>query len=177
MLPIKIARILCFFDLFGFNSGASILFNYRCLSGFVKLMHILILVLLTSSSFLHFNDFYPIYGIVPTLNQFLEYSSTLCSYWLIIFDSHLHQRAHKQFWNKFQLCNHQQFGNKLYFNLQNYTIKGIDFFAITTLVGIAMVLSYNVAYDMIIAYIILNQSYQIRMFYHFFCIEAVHFQQ
>lgn len=119
--------------------------------------------------------YYSSLGLTEVISEFLEYSSPLCAYWLIIFDPIYHQRTHILFWKTFEQIIIEHFDNQADFNFRNYLIKLIEFFGIKIFTIFGRILLYDEV--MVgIAYDILFKLCQVRLFYYLFCLEVLHSQ-
>lgn len=84
MLPKKIVRFLLFFDTSGFNSQFTHISDGRKAT-IINIVHILMAVSFTIYAFLFLPKFYYSFGLIETINEFVEYSGSLCVYWWKIF--------------------------------------------------------------------------------------------
>lgn len=175
MLPNRIVRFLNFFDAFGFNSGASKLSNHRTVIGLIQILHVVIVVLLTFFQFRLIFFILTPFGIADVMNETVQYSALLYTYWLIIVDSLLQHRSHMRFWAIVEEINRNFCGQlKCY---RNYTIKLIEFHTLLAFVSLITWSSNDwTMFDAGLAYSVLIKIVHIRMFYYIFCLDTVNFQ-
>lgn len=169
-------RLLFLFDICGFNTQTNNSFNVTYL---IICVHILMAVSFTIYEFCFFYKFYEYYGLFETINESIEYSASLCSYWLIIFDSIFYRRTHKRFWRVFQQINRKE-RNVI---PRSYMIKFVEFFGSKFIIDFIVVRYYGFGdYDVFpalwgyIAYMIPINICQIRLFNYIFYLEVVVFQ-
>lgn len=167
----SLVKMLNIFDVFGFNSGFSILSRIRHIPFIINTIHISVAVFFTY----HELDYLPIFlnyhKYTEIFNEIFSYSAPLILYWLTIFDSILHQKTHKSFWDIFHRID-QQFYSQSYFTFKCYKIKLYEFFVVTLTASIIMLLSFSFDYS----YNVLVFICEFRVFYYIFCLEIMHFQ-
>lgn len=173
MLPKKIEIILIFFDLCGFKSGSTILFNSQKLKNCITILHISAIALMTVDQFVFYYKFYFTFGLLETVNDLVVAMISLSTYYLIILDANLNQRAHKCFWTVFQQIN-GNFGRHFNLTFRCYIAKVIAFFSLTTTMIIMRSICYNSKKHA--TFIIMANICQIRILYYLLCLEVVHFQ-
>lgn len=175
MPPVQIVYFLNIFDGFGYNSGSSKLSQSRKMSYFIYFCHIFLATLLTLFKPYLMFKYYSSLGSTEAISEFLEYSTPLCTYWMIIIDAIYHQRAHRLFWkilekNIYQFDHHQPD-----YNFRIFLIKFIEFFGIKMFTLFSRFILYDRA--MVgVAYDSLFKLCQVRVFYYIFCLEVVHSQ-
>lgn len=174
MLPKRIEQFLIFFDVFGFNSGASKLSKCRGIFYCIEFVHILIATFFTLTKFKFLIGLYSLNGAIPTVNELLQYSAGLYPYWLIIVDSICGQSSHKQFWKLFQQID-RQFCSQSNLCFRIYLVKMIEFFAATTLIS-AIGMMDLIKKCIVYSYIFLAKFSNIRIFYYLFCLKMINFQ-
>lgn len=174
MLPVQIVYFLNIFDVFGYKSGSSKLSQNRKISYFIYFCHIFLATLLTLFKPYSMFKYYSSLGLSVAISEFLEYSTPLCTYWMIIFDFMYHQQTHRLFW-KILEENIHQFDQQHNYNFRIFLIKFIEFFGIKFFTLFSRFILYDRA--MVgIAYDSLFKLCQIRVFYYLFCLEVVHLQ-
>lgn len=176
MLSNKIIRVLNFFDCFGYNSGSSRLLKYPKITCFISVVHISFATLFT---------FYKIHltimllssvRLVEVINDAMQLSLGIYTYWAIIFDSIRQKRKHQHFWRilahiNSSYCN----GNEIQIQRFLRTFKAymliVDtiFFINYASNGFSGTIDYAI-------YLALNTICQVRIFYYIFCLEVVCFQ-
>lgn len=168
--------ILNFFDACAFNTGASKLFQNRKIKHLIFGIHILCALLLTVFKFHLAVRYYSSLMAIEAISESLQYSTALFTFWLIIYDSIHHRGAHKMFWKILQRIN-AYFCQQRSMDLRSFFLKTMEFFVATILaLSIRITLNQNAALSTDIAYFILFEICQIRVFFYLFCLEMVHFQ-
>lgn len=177
MLPNqKITNILNFYDILGYFSGWSVPSKTGILPYIISMVHILLVICFTFVEIHLIPILSVLYEETEIINQVLQYSTTLMTYFSTVFDSFLHRKTHKLFWNTFQRID-QQFCCQSNFTIKLYMIKCCEFFLVTIFTTIVMFISFD--YSMLrieIAYNFQVLVCQFRVFYYLLCLEVVHFQ-
>lgn len=174
MLPKEIQWYLIFYDVFGFNSGTSKLSQSRGIVYCIEFIHILSAIFFTLTKFKFLFELYQLNGTISTVNESLQYSATLYTYWLIIMDSICCQSSHKRFWKLIQQID-EKFCSQSHLRFRTYLAKMIAFFLVNISVsanGTTRLLRHNIVYS----YTLWAKICFLRMFYYIFCLKIVHFQ-
>lgn len=176
MLSNKIIRVLNFFDCFGYNSGSSRLLKYPKITCLICVVHILFVTLFT---------FYKIHvtivllsrvRLVEVINDAMQLSLGIYTYWAIIFDSICQKRKHRNFWRILQdisssYCNGKEIQIQRYLRTFKVYMLIVDTCFVINYVsnGFRGTIDYAI-------YLALNTICQVRTFYYIFCSEVVCFQ-
>lgn len=174
MLPPKIVRILNFFDICGYDTASSTFSCYSKFNDIILCVHILLAVILTTFKYYVWTAYLSSQELLAIISESLQYLAGLLTYWLIIWDSIAHQRAHGQFWSIIQQID-RYYCNQSHFNIRNYMIKFTEFFSAVVIIFIVRFATAS-WYQILWAYLILFLMCNIRNFYYIFCLELVHFQ-
>lgn len=175
MLLNWIKNYLNFFDLCCFNTGQTEITSSQRRIGFLFAIHI---SLALSFVYVKFHLFYylcALMGFLPAINELVEYSGSLYTYWLIIFDSFVYRNAHKQLWLLIQRIDmdvHQS-GT---FTFYCYKIKFMEFLAASTAPIINIFVDSIERFVVYIVYIIPVRICQIRIFYYILCLQPIRMQ-
>lgn len=176
MFSPKTELALNFFDVCGFNTGVSDIFFHRKLKKVIIGVHILLALILTVFQFHLLVRYYSSLTMIEAISESLQYSTALFTFWMIIFDSICHRGAHKLFWQNLEqidVCFCQQKNLKM----QNYYMKFLEFFCATSFALLIRIESDTILhYSTFVAYILLYEICQLRVFYYLFCLEFVNFQ-
>lgn len=178
MVPNKIFRFLIFFDVCGFNTGSSQISNNRKMLYFIYFVQILLAALITIYKFYLMIYHYPLLPLAAAMSLSLQFLVPLYAYWLIIFDSILYRRVHRQFWRTLQHID-KHFHDQSSFSCWLLIAKFIELFTATTLVISALMVinSNNFAQvRIVITSTFLIKICQVKLFYYIFCLEVVEFQ-
>lgn len=178
MFPRRVKYMLTFFDIFGYNSGSSVLSNHRGIANFICFLHVLLALFFTLLTFYIKMRLTPHTRSVELLNNLLQYSSTIYMYWFTIWDSFYHWRAHHRFWSIFREIN-ESFQSQRNFTYRTFILKVFSVVCATILSIFIVQLTAKTSVtmnDMIIINTILIKLCQIRIFYYLFCLEAINFQ-
>lgn len=176
MLPSEMVFILNFFDICGFNSGSSKLSETQKIAYLIYFVHISMATILTFYEFCLVDDYYSLLGLSEAISESVQYSTALYTYWLIIFDSIVHRRAHKHFWIVLQRID-TSFSCQPIRSIRIYIVKIVIFSMKTVLVMvIRLTIGTMVGLTIDFAYITLFVICEIRIFYYLLCLEVLHFQ-
>lgn len=140
----------------------------------IYFVHIILAIALSMYKFYVMFNYYVRLGPIQAIVEFLQYSVSLFTYWTIIFDSIIQQKAHSCFWQI--LC---KIDDTVYHQLNHtfllFTLKFVEFFSIKIVTYAIRIMNNNV--DVFsFAYAILFVLCQIREFYYIFCLEVVNIQ-
>lgn len=174
VLPKRIVQILNFFDAFGYNSGSSKISNSRRVTYLILFVHILTAMIFTFVKFKILIEQYKAHGFVPAINEGLQYSATLYTYWIIVLESLMYRQSHLKFWGILQQIDkhfHRQTDKHFY----SFIIKLAEFFLITILIQADSIIRFGIKLSLI-AYIILFRMCHARVFYYIFCLEIIQWQ-
>lgn len=175
MLPNR--KIREFFDVCGFNTQSTSLSNHQNVAHHIRCVHVSTALALTICEFLFFYRFHHFTELIEIVNEFIEYSGSICTYWLIIFDSANQCQAHQRFWaivrqltptfsqpivpRSYFVKIIELFFGKIFFDLIWVIYYGFGGFE-----GLAALMFYT-------AYTIPIVICRIRLFYYIFCLEIV----
>lgn len=175
----RMVGLLKFFDSCGFNTKSTSLSNDRNVTCLIACAHILMAVVFTAYEFLFFYQFNHFTELSEIVNEFIEYSGSICAYWLIIFDSICHGRANQRFWTIFHQSN-VNIRRQSNVIPRSYLIKIVEFFSAKMVVDLIFVTHYDfggfvgvAAVLLYVAYIIPIVISIVRIFYYIFCLEIV----
>lgn len=170
MLPKKIECILIFFDLFGYNTGSTILSKKQKIAFIICLVHILLSIFVTITQF--FSIPWSSYGFMEILNQCLQCSVALFTIFFTIFDAIVHRKAHKRFWIIVQCIDENYSQSKFTFGC--YFIKFVEHFSMMSLCTFLLTTISNNTFFIIIC--VIDIISKVRVFYYIFCLEILYFQ-
>lgn len=176
MLPNRVKYLLTFFDAFGYNSGSSKLSSCRLSTNLINFSHFLLATFLTWFT-VYWNAQLPFAQFIELLNHSLSYLSSICMYWLTIWDSFHHWREHHRFWAIFLEIN-ESFQPQHNFTCRPFIFK---LFSVISTTFITVLIHFIVADSLetsrvIVTYTILVKLCQLRVFYFVFCLEVINFQ-
>lgn len=175
MLPKQIDYILNFFDVFGYFTGSSSLAKYRKTQLLAFAVQISLAALSTLYQFQFAIELYELTGSLRTINEMLQYTIGLCTYWSIIFDSFLYRQKHKHFWNIFKKIDN--FFCKQHICVRRYLCEILGYFLVSTILYVLAYISCGLPHiDGIFIYAGLIMICHLRAFYYVFCSEIVNWQ-
>lgn len=175
MLPSHIVRVLTFFDLWCYNTGASALSNRRKLRVLILFLHIAMAALITVCQFYLMIELVQLVGVIRMINETIQYGTAVCTCWLIILDAFLFRNEHRIFWSKLQridsnFCKQTSSFCKYLFIL-------IEFFPITISIYVfSNFLKSFASSEVILAYLAVIVLSNMRIFYYIFCLDTIHNQ-
>lgn len=153
-----------------FNTGHTELTSTQRRIGVIFWMHISLALLFVYVNVRFFYYFRDSLGFLSAINELVEFSGSLFTYWLIIIDSFVFRKAHQQFWLHIQRIKMDEHLSGI-FTFYSYKIKFIEFFAVST-AGILYRFSHSVErFVVFIVYNIPVRICQIRVFYYILCLE------
>lgn len=175
MLPTRVTYMLTFFDALGYNSGSSKLSNKHLTANLICISHILLAI---SFTFFYFNiRLPPSTQFLEIINQLLQYFSSMCLYWLTIWDSFHHWREHHRFWKIYQKIN-ESFQIQHNFTFRLFILKLFSIILSTFLSFLICYFVFDSTYYM--KEMLLNSIWvklcQFRVCYYLFCLELMNFQ-
>lgn len=173
--PNQIEFFLELFDICGFNSGSSNLFQTRKSIRIITLIHCLLAILFTINQYFYFKFYYSYFKSFEIISELVECSASLCTYYLIIFDAIPYREAHKYFWNILQQID-ECFCRQRHLIFQSYKIKLVIFLILIFLLILRYVLFDFVDNLIILVYMFLVKICQMRVLYYLFCLEVINFQ-
>lgn len=175
MFPRRIFCFVTFFDACGFYTHSPLFSKQHTFIYLVILVHFSIVLFLTLFFCRLIVNFYPLLGKAEASSEVIQYLVGLVTYWLILFDSILHRKSHRQFWESLQHLFSYHYQPKCF--LRCYIVKIVEYFCITIgIVVIRLVINSFVDTTIDFAYAVLFKICQLRIFYYLFCLEVVHFQ-
>lgn len=175
MLQRQIVYILTFFDVWCYGTGFSILSNSRSGKFVVIFVHILIAMSFTLYEFRLIFELFALIGILNTINEAIQYTAALFTYWLIILDSFVYRRQHKKFWTILEYID-DHFSSQ-YIDLKNYLWRFMEYVSLSTILYVLLIISNAFPKsNSVFAFIFLIIIWQIRMFYYILCLEIVLYQ-
>lgn len=168
--------MLIFFDALGVSSGSTKLSKKRTLNELIRLLYISIISFLTVFKFCFMFGFFSSHQVTDLINEVIQFSAPLYTCWLIILESLIQQRFHKQFWEtiaNIYRCN----CTRAQYDCRRFILKLVEFFAVTiTAVFVGYGMSAAAHYIIVIAYTILIKIFHLRIFYYLFCLDVVNFE-
>lgn len=170
MLLQRIKRVLIFFDISGYNTGTSKLSSHRKYLYCINFVHISLAMFFSLYKGYLVFKLQRFLRLIETLNQMLQYSTALFTYWLVILDSMILWREHRHFWNILDMVDKQLFPQKM-FPLRSYVVKCGIFISIT-------MTSFFAYKSDPLFYVIffLVKICQVRLIYYLFCLEMIQYQ-
>lgn len=172
MFSNRIVHFLNFFDSFGYNSGSSRISQNPKLVHFICILQISLATFCTCFLFFSVQEYLVSLGLMEAISEILEYTTSLCTYWLIIFDSFQHRKIHHLFWARHQQIT-RLFEPQAKHSFHHFSMKIIEFFSIMV---ILLVHRLTMEYAAVgFAYYTLFKMSEIRGFYYMFCLEVVNF--
>lgn len=172
MFPLPVSCILKMFDVWGFDTGLTSISKNRQICACIHFLHIAFAIIFALYKFHLIVELFALIGPLRTINELIQYSIALYSYWLVIFDSIVYRRRHHDFWKI-----HREFDK--YFcsqtmDLQRYLLKFIEFFPINIFLY-TMIYATNSFPDSnsVFVFLFLITICQLRIFYYLFCVEVV----
>lgn len=175
MLPNNIVRMLNIFDVIGFDTGSTKISKNRIFIHFIYLVQIVTAIFFAVFTFTALSEFNSSLRLLEVVNNMVQYSATLFTYWIIILETYVQHQAHKYFW---EICKHmdEQFCIQLNQKFYSYIFKFVEFNLMTFLIFIIhSIISFS-AMKISLAYLFLVKMCQLRVFYYLFCLEVVNFQ-
>lgn len=177
MFSSRTRNILIFFDICGFNTRLTNLSNNQKLSFLVNLVQILLAISLMLFKFFTVRILFFSLGTMETINEYIEYSSSLYAYWLIIWDSIQYRQQNKLFWAFHQK---QETYMNQHSNFRCYFLKLYEFFIARIIITLIKIVSdristsgFKISLAGYIAYTIPVFLCQMRLFYYLFCVEII----
>lgn len=161
-------------DTFGFNTWFSRISKHRKIIYTIYFAHTLLAFVFSIYKFKLIFTYYIRIGPVQAIVEFLQYSLSLLTYWMIIFDSIFQREAHTWFWwtlSKIDDCFCHQMNHK--FRL--FMFKFVEIFSIKILIYVIRIKNDNID-EFSFMYAALFVLCQIRVFYYLFCLEVVNNQ-
>lgn len=180
MLLKRIKSVLIFFDISGYNTGASKLSNHRKYSYIINFVHISLAMFFTLFKGYVVFQLKRSIRLIELINQMLQYSTALFTYWFVILDSLLLWREHRHFWSVLDMIDKQLFSQNK-FSFRSYAIK-CGIFLSVALSSLMVVLSSHshsqeVSLDLVFFVIyFLVKICQVRLIYYLFCLEMIKYQ-
>lgn len=175
MLQRQIVYILRFFDIWGYLTGFTALSNSRNGSVCVIFGHIFFAVTFTLYEFYLITELSALIGVLNTINELIQYSSALYTYWLIILDSFNYRREHKLFWTLFQRIDDCFLKQNVHLN--GYLWQFVEYVLMSVVLYLLICTSNAFPKsNSVYVFIVLITICQIRVFYYIFCLKIVHHQ-
>lgn len=175
MLPKSITRVLTFFDIFGYNTGSSELSSCRKYLYSINLVHILLGIFFTLFKIHVVVRLQIILRVVEIVNQMLQYSTALFTYWLILLDSMIYWREHRHFWQILEEIDNSFFPQRR-ISFRTYTLKCVMyiFVATSSFGATAITLLFSEPIFFVISFLV--QIGQVRILYYTYCLEVIQLQ-
>lgn len=175
MLQRQLLYILTFFDVWGYETGFSMLSNSRNGKFAVIFVHILFAITFTLYEFRLMFELFTLMGILNTINEAIQYTAALFTYWLIILDSFVYHGQYKIFWTILERID-DQFSSQ-HMDLQNYLWRFIEYILISTILYVLIIISnaFPKSNSVFVFYLLII-IWQIRMFYYILYLEIVLYQ-
>lgn len=175
MLPRHLIYILSFFDIFGYRTGVTMLSIRKTTASFILFVHFVLALLFTSIGFHLIVELSPLVGLIELINELIQYTVGVFTYWFIIFDSFFQHQYHLRFWKFLQKIDDKFCSQHL--GMSFYIGKLIEFF--TTSISLFTLLYFINTFPnlkIIFVYMALFSLCQIRLFYYIFCLTIIHHQ-
>lgn len=173
MLPKRVVRILNFFDLFAFNSGSTRLSSNQQIAYVIQFAHTSIAVIFTFIYFKFLIETCEAYGLFSTINEGLQYSASLLTYWIIVLESHIYRHSHLKFWGIFQQINEHFYQSNAKFH--TFRIKHAEFSLMIFLFTTINIFQFGITL-LLASYFVLIRMCHTRVFYYIFCLEVIYLQ-
>lgn len=175
MLQKEIVKILTFFDVWGYCTGFSVLSNSRKGQFILIFVHILFATTFMLCEYVVIIELSATMGILDMINEIIQYTAALYTYWLIILDSFLYRQAHKVFWEILQRID-DCFCSQ-YIHLRSYLWCFIEYVLISNILYLLVYLSNVFASkSATIVFVITISIWQIRISYYVLCLNVVNYQ-
>lgn len=171
----RIRIFLSFYDLCCFNTGLTEITSTQRRTGVIFLLHISFALFYVYVNVRFYHYFCALLGFLSAINELVEFSGSIFTYWLIIIDSFLYRNTHRQFWLHIQRIEMDKSLPGM-FTFYLYKIKFIEFFAVST-AGILYTFLHSV--ERFVIYLVYNipvRICQIRVFYYMLCLEIAQLQ-
>lgn len=167
MFSRRVAFILKFFDFCGFFTEYSYSPAYQLVIYIVFILHICFAIFFTL--FIGYVLFsIKSLKLLDSINEFVQYQSSLHSYYILIIESYLHRKEQRCFWKIYK-----QINDKTNFECRSYSQKLIEFFVVGLVTqSITFYLTY-VNISVWFAYAMLNIINHFRLFYYIFYLELI----
>lgn len=173
MLPDQILCLLSFFDAFGCNSGTSKLFHHKNIATYINFIQIGLIPVFAYFQVKILIQMASQYEWIEFFNQALQFSATVYAYSVIVIDSILQKRNHRQFWKIIQIID-SGFTCPKNYSYRHFSIKMITYFAgsFTCFMTNLTLLGFldNLVY---FEYYFLIKICQVKVFYFIFCVEVL----
>lgn len=175
MLPKRIVYILNFFDSFGYYSESSALAKHPKIQLLLFAIQIILATDFTLYQFRLAIELGKFISPLEIANEMIQYTTGLCTYWLIIFDSFYYRRSHRNFW---EILDHiDAHFCKQFISFRSYLCKIFEFFLASTILYTLSYISHAFPQiDGVYIYIALIIICHFRIFYYVFCLEIVNWQ-
>lgn len=178
MFSKRIERMLIFFDIFGYNSMSSKIFDHRKIVYIINAAHFSMAMIFTIYKIRFVLLALSRSPMIEALNSSMQYSVGLYMYWIIILDSNLYKQQHQQFWQILRII------NKFYFrqntiNFTNYYLKCGICLLTSCLSSLIFLLTQDLSEglnEVEFVYFFFIKFSEIRVFYYLFCLEVMQYQ-
>lgn len=172
MLSIQKIWILKFYDCWGCNTGLTKISKNKSICFFIYFLHIVSACLLTTYKYFMIVELLRLIGTLQTINEMIQYTAGLFTYWMIILDSIAYRNKFHIFWRIYQEIDNQFCSQTMLF--RGYMLKFNEFFPISIFLYM-MIYATNSFPDSssVFAFLIIISICQLRIFYYLFCVEIV----
>lgn len=171
----RLIYLMSFFDVYGFNTGATKFSSNKKICIFINCAHICLAALFIWCQVYLAIAYYAELRMIVFLNQILQYSLALYTYLFVIFDSICQRKRHSRFWEIVRSINSDAKQNK--FSCFCFVLKLSIFLGASTFCWILNCVFYKLLLDpVLLAYFLLMKICHVRTFYYIFCVEILLFQ-
>lgn len=168
-------RVLNGFDICGYCTEASALTKYRKVNLLIFTVHYILAILFSYYGFQVFVELYPLIGLLETLNELVQYTVALFTYWLILFDSLRFRQKHRRFWQIVQRID-QHFCAQTEV-LRSFSYKIIEYFPVTLcLYTMIFAMGATPQTGSVYIFFALIAICHLRVFYYMYCLQVVDWQ-
>lgn len=169
-----IIYLLKYFDICGFHTETKIGGKTEF---YTFLMHILLACFLTASIILY--TMQPVFyesKTISLVNNTVQFSSAVITYWMIIFESYIQRKKQRQFWTIYKRISERNLNHRSP-NLRIYLFKFCEFSIIFSCIQLIL-MKYFMAYRghffyFMFTYFVMVKMYQNRIFYYLFYVEII----
>lgn len=167
MFARRVVLILKFFDFCGFFTEYSYSNRYQQVIYIVFILHIFFAVYFTF--FLRCVLFsIRSLKLLDSINEFVQYQSSLHSYYILIIESFVHRKKQRFFWKIYK-----KIEDRSNFKCRLYSLKLIEFFVVLFVTNTICLYLSNIETHVWLGYTILNAINNIRLFYYIFYLELI----
>lgn len=163
--------ILCIFDICGYNTGSTTLSRNKKIMFLIFSFQFTSVMILTVYKFFLITDLFVFFDIFGVINEMVQYTFGLYTYWLIIFDSLQYREDHRQFWKTYLKIDEYFCSQNIHF--RNFLLRFIEYFSVSLL--LYSLISTPNTLSIYMFYVLMFAS-ELRAFYYIFCLEIIQHQ-